>query len=200
MKRTLSAIAFSLLALGALWAEERFRLQMKVDLNGDGRKETVRLVPYKVGETELGQLIVEDSRGVTLWRAPKCKDAYSSEPFHFLGEFDRGDLECLLDFDGDGRPEIVATGQKSDVRPTTFLVYRWTGKAFMLVNEGMLVPDGAVYKFKVFDPMANAWVDRIHNKGNGRFQLDVSRLGANPGNSKVVAGWNPASASFSPVK
>lgn len=196
-KHYTAILASLIFIVSAASSEERFRSVLKADLNGDGTKETVRLIPYKVGETELGQLVVEDSKGKQLWKAPRSKDAFGDDPFSFLGEFDRGDFEFIGDFDQDGKVDLVATEQKSDVRPTVYKIFHWDGHQFVFDKSAMLTPDtkkrdknGHTYSFKKFDPAAVVWVERIQRNNNGGFELAVSDLTPDSnGNFKYSAVW-----------
>jgi hypothetical protein len=193
------ALATLILTTSFAASEERFRTELKADLDGDGRKETIRLIPYKVGEAELGQLVVEDPNGKAIWKAPKSKDAFSVEPYHFLGEFDRGDLEFVGDYDQDGKIDLVTTEQKSDVRPTTYRIFHWDGHKFVFDKAVMLTPEPRergqnpfYYTFKQFDPMASVWVERIAKLDKGMFELTVSDLSrSSRGNYQHKVTWQP---------
>lgn len=112
-----------------------------VDLDGNGTAEKVTLTAYNVNAEEgsfMGRLRVTDGAGRLLWEAPKARDA--SDPFAF-GSWPWGvtNLEWLGDIDGDKKVELVARAPVSDVRPPTFLRYRWKGNAFVALSPKQLL-------------------------------------------------------------
>ena len=188
MKKNILIACMLLCGIGG--ADERFRTKLAVDLNGDGRPDTIRLITYKANDVTLGQLVVEDAGGKLLWKGPRFSDAYASDPYRFLGEFDRGDLEFAGDLDGDGRVELVATYQKSDVRPTEFRMFRWNGKRFVFEQRGMLVPQPqkpATFNFSKADPARTYWVDEIRKAG-GHYRLKIMDLRTQK-SSTETANW-----------
>ena len=163
MKRMLVGLA--LLLSTAAGAETR--QTFNVDLNNDGVAEQVLLTTYVVDGVNLGQLQVK--RGTTtLWSGPRSKATYSQDPLVFLGEFDRGDIEFVGDYDHDGRVDLVATQQKSDVSPTVFRIFHWDGKSFAFDRRAVLVPQGSAFVWKDVNPALEAWVDELHSSGKGR--------------------------------
>ncbi|MCA9795788.1 MAG: VCBS repeat-containing protein [Candidatus Eremiobacteraeota bacterium] len=152
---------------------------LKADLDGDGRDEVVRLVEYEVDGVTLGQLVVE-AQGKVLWRGPRSKQAYNEEPFRFLGEFDGGDLIFLADYDHDGKVDLVASDQKSDVRPTVYRLFHWNGQKFVFDRRAMLVPQPqkpATYNWEKPDPSRTVWVETIRVLDGQAFELQVTNLG-----------------------
>lgn len=105
---------------------------LTIDLDGDGRTETVGLRAYEKDGVRYGQLVVLGADGPPRWEAPKA------DPYIFLGEFDLGELSSVGDFDGDGKIELLGTYQKSDVSPTKFRLFRWDGKKFVHLKSGYL--------------------------------------------------------------
>jgi len=161
----------------AVWATTDYRQKIAVDLNGDGKKEYVVLKPYNVGEVSCGQLLVLDAAGKILWTGPRIKDAHSNSPWLFLGEFDLGDISWVDDYDGDGRVDLCATYQKSDVRPTHFRLFHWDGKGFVYDKSAMLVPvpqKPATYEWKAYSPDATTWVDSMICTSSGRYRGEIS--------------------------
>lgn len=160
------------------WAERT----LKADLDGDGTPEVVRLAEYEVEGVTLGQLVVE-RQGKVLWRGPRSKQPYSPEPFRFLGEFDGGDLVFLADYDSDGKVDLVASDQKSDVRPTVFRLFHWNGQKFVFERRAILVPQPqkpATYQWEKPDPSRSVWVETIRAGAGGAFELRVTNLGHDP--------------------
>lgn len=104
---------------------------LRVDLTGDGRPATISR--RQIGkDTELGtfyQLLVTAADGRVLWRSPELLDV--QHPMVF-GSFDFGVTlpEIAGDIDGDGTVEMLVPAPQSDVSPTFFRVFRWTGNAF----------------------------------------------------------------------
>lgn len=173
MKKLLCFLLLTSLAGGTT----SYRQKIAVDLNGDGKKEFVVLKPYTVGESSRGQLLVLDSTGKILWTGPRIKDAHSSSPWAFLGEFDMGDISWIDDYDGDGRVDLCASYQKSDVRPTHFRLFHWNGKGFVYDKSGMLVPapqKPATFEWKAFSPDAPCWVESMICLRGGRYRAEVS--------------------------
>ncbi len=143
----ISILVLAVLGTAALaqdfdWPTEGQAYQrFQVDLNRDGRPETLSLVAYEVGESSyLGQLVVTRSNGSVLWKGPRPTDP--ADPMIF-GAWDWGiaGLEVVGDLDGDGRIEILGALPQSDVRPATFRVLRWNGKAFQKVFARCLLED-----------------------------------------------------------
>lgn len=128
MKRLLLGLLVLALPVGA----RQLMSPLNIDLDGDGRVETVGLKTYDVKGVRYGQLVVMNSDGPPRWEAP------NADPFIFLGEFDLGELEAVGDFDGDGKIELLGTYQKSDVSPTKFRLFRWDGKKFVHLKSGYL--------------------------------------------------------------
>ncbi len=154
-----------------------YRQKIAVDLNGDGRKEYVVLKPYNLGEASRGQLLVLDTAGKILWTGPRIKDIHSNSPWAFLGEFDLGDISWVDDYDGDGKVDLCATYQKSDVRPTHFRLFHWDGKGFVYDRSAMLVPapqKPATFEWKAYSPEATSWVDSMICTSSGRYRAEIS--------------------------
>ncbi|MEW6279068.1 MAG: hypothetical protein AB1758_10620 [Candidatus Eremiobacterota bacterium] len=160
-----------LLALPALAADGDIVQKVPVDLDGDGRKETIALKAYTStesgNEVERAQLVVLDARGKTIWSAAK------KDPFVFGGELDLGELEAAGDLDGDGRVELIGTYQKGDVSPTRFRLFRWNGQEFVLVKRGRLVPLNQRPGTFVFseDLGTSYWADRVLAIEKGRLKV-----------------------------
>ncbi len=146
---TVCLVFLAALSLGALaqdfeWPTEGQSYQrFQTDLDGDGRPETVALVAYQVTESSyFGQLVVSRSTGQVLWKGPRPSDP--QDPLAF-GAWDWGiaGLEVVADLDRDGRTEILGALPQSDVRPATFRVLRWNGKAFQKAFARCLVESPA---------------------------------------------------------
>ncbi len=175
------SLRFTLLCLfwlcSCAGATTSYRQKIAVDLNGDGKKEFVVLKPYNVGDSSRAQLLVLDSTGKILWTGPRIKDPYSNSPWSFLGEFDLGDISWVDDYDGDGKVELCATYQKSDVRPTQFRLFRWNGKGFVYEKSAMLVPapqKPATFEWRAYAPEAPSWVESMICTSAGRYRAEVS--------------------------
>ena len=166
-----------LLLSSAAWGTTAYRQKIAVDLNGDGKNEFVVLRPYNVGEVSRGQLLVLDSSGKIIWTGPKIKDASSNSPWIFLGEFDLGGISWVDDYDGDGKVDLCATYQKSDVRPTHFRLFHWNGKGFVYDKSAMLVPvpqKPGTFEWKAYAPEAASWVESLICTSPGRYRAEIS--------------------------
>ena len=164
---------------GAALAAPRTHQKFSVDLNGDGRPETVVLHTYNVEGVEKGQLKVLSPRGKVIWAAPRVKTPYEDGPWSFLGEFDRGDICFVDDYDGDGRVDLVATGQKSDVRPTLYKIYHWDGRRFVFEREAMLVAapqKPATFPWTKYDPAASSWIDTLERASRGLYRASLCEI------------------------
>ncbi len=136
--------------------------------------------------------------------SPRSKDAFGEEPFRFLGEFDRGDFEFIGDFDQDGKVDLVATEQKSDVRPTVYKIFHWDGHQFVFDKSAMLTPEPRergknpfYYSFKPFDPASSVWVDSIKLSDKGLYELSISDLSrSSRGNYTHTVVWQPKKKRF----
>lgn len=140
-----------------------------VDLDRDGRTEIVALKPFVQEGVRLGQLVVLDAAGRTLWAGPRksATPVSPSEPLVFGGEFDLGDIDLVADVDGDGAVELLGTYQKSDVSPTRFRMLRWKGGKFVHVKSGRLVqaPQRPGTFVWAASPEASVWIDAFTGLG-----------------------------------
>lgn len=145
---------------------------LKTDLDGDGRLETVALRSYeKAGET-YGQLVVFRHDGQLLWQAPR-----HGEAFVFLGPYDRGTLELL--YRHQGKVWLLASYQKSDVRPTRFRLFVWS-QGFKHVRDGALLPANqrpATFEWAE-NPGASRWIDQFLGEQDGLLEVRVTDLQA----------------------
>lgn len=107
----------------------------QADLNGDGKPEKIGLVAYgHFPAGFFGRLKVWDSSGKLLWQAPAVKtpqDAYA------FGQWEYG--SSTIEWVGNG--ELISAKPQSDVRPTTYKRFRWTGSAFQPNGVGYLLSD-----------------------------------------------------------
>lgn len=139
--------------------------KFQVDLNRDGRKETVALKAFTQDGVQLGQLVVLSDKGKVLWAGPKksARPWSPTEPLVFGGEFDLGEIEVVGDLDQDGAIELLGTYQKSDLSPTRFRLLRWKDGKFVHVRSNRLVqapqrPGTWIWEDR---PESEVWVDRI---------------------------------------
>lgn len=106
---------------------------VRADLNGDGKPEKIGLVAYgHFPEGYYGRLKVWDSGGKLLWQAPTVQS--SDQPFAF-GQWPYGSstLEWV------SPQELISAKPQSDVRPTTFKRFRWTGSAYQPLGNAYLL-------------------------------------------------------------
>lgn len=125
------------------WAQDRpprkgetYQVQ-RIDLNGDGQPEKVGLKCVEVSDSGwYSRLTVWNSAGRVLWQSMPAKVGVWA-----FGGWDWGisDLQLVADVDGDGTVEALVPDPVSDVSPTTFRLFRWTGKAFQHIKSGSLI-------------------------------------------------------------
>ncbi len=109
---------------------------VQVDLNNDGKPEKVGLVAYGHNPSGgfFGRLKVWDSSGKLLWQAPLAKS--SDESFAFgMWEYGSSTIQWV------GPQELISARPVSDVRPTTFKRFRWTGSAYQPLANQFLLKD-----------------------------------------------------------
>ena len=128
-----------LLSAGAAAEPKAGQLYQSVtaDLNGDSKPEKIGLVAYGHGPAGFyGRLKVWDSGGKLLWQAPAVKS--SDDPYAF-GQWEYGSstIEWV------SSSELISAVPQSDVRPTTFKRFRWTGSAYQPAGNAYLLQQSA---------------------------------------------------------
>lgn len=147
-----------------------------IDIDGDGTAEYVGLREYEVDGVFYGRLIVADEKGRDLWVGPN-----TNREFRFLGEFDGGTLEAAYQT-SDGQVFLLASYQKSDVRPTKFRLFTWHNRGFVHLRDGSLLPTSKpADKFVWSDkPQASRWIEAFNGadgEGNLKAQFTDMRAG-----------------------
>lgn len=191
--RLLLTTLLSLLISSPSWAQRPDLLSpLSCDLDGDGVQEIVALRPFLQDDVELGQLVVLNAKGDTLWSGPahSATPISPQEPDVFLGEFDLGDLEVVGEFFRRGKVQLLGTYQKSDVRPTRFRLLEWDGSAFRHLRSGHLIP--APQRPATFiwtdNPAADQWVESFLGFGDdGLFRAQVQDLKAGESTTVLLA-------------
>lgn len=146
---------------------------VRADLNGDGKPEKIGLVAYgHFPEGYYGRLKVWDSGGKLLWQAPTVQS--SDQPFAF-GQWPYGSstLEWV------SPQELISAKPQSDVRPTTFKRFRWTGSAYQPLGNAYLLQDGSD---------SFAWSKPFEWDGLKPLTWVVSLVKAHEGNVMAVKG------------
>ncbi|MBS2037629.1 hypothetical protein JST97_21765 [bacterium] len=173
-------LLFVFLALSlSCWATPLYHQQFKVDLDHDGQPEKVALAYYPVGDVKMGQLQVFSSKGKLLWASPKLKETLSESPWSFLGEFDLGDISWVDDYDGDGKVDLCATVQKSDVSPTRFRLYHWNGQAFRYdktVSLSAATSQANTFEWTAPKDDLSAWGESMKRLGPGLFEINYLEI------------------------
>lgn len=172
-------LILSSICVASVLAAPSYHQKFSVDLNGDGRVEQVALERYRLGDVPMAQLVVLTSTGKPLWSAPRVKDPWSTSPWAFLGQFDLGDISWIADYDKDGRVDLCATCQKSDVCPTRYKLFHWDGKRFVYDRTAMLVPvpqKPATYGWSPYDPAATHWIQSLKTLPGGGFEGEVFNI------------------------
>jgi hypothetical protein len=144
----------------------------KVDLDKDGSPETIEVKAVAVDEESYtGRLIVKNAKGTLLWQGPVFmpKEGFVDSSL-FLGSWPVGSsqVNLLQDLDSNGVVDLLATSPQSDVRPSTWRVFSWTGKAFAYVAKGNLVesePESGKFNFIETDSADESWVQSIQREG-----------------------------------
>lgn len=160
--------------LQPLWAEPIIAKQM-VDVDADGLKEWVGLQTYEHQGVTLGQMVLIDGRGDVLWAGSK-----TAPQFIFLGEFDGGEIEAAYQTD-DGQTFVVASYQKSDVRPTRFRLFTWHNRGFVHLRDGhLLASPSDARRFTWGDNLgAQSWLEGFDGTDKqGRLKARVTDLQA----------------------
>ncbi len=179
--RLAGLFVFAVLGMPALAAEEESGpASLAVDLNGDGRAETISWrVSSKDGDNAFHQVTVTDAGGKVLWRSPQVRAA--DDPMAF-GEFDFGFSlpEFAGDLEQDGTVEMIVPAPQSDVSPTFFRVFRWSGAAFEPKFSRALTGPGkkdALFSWTENPRNGDYWVQRWHGaSAEGGWVADLVAL------------------------
>ncbi len=187
--RLVGLFVFAVLGMPALAEEESGPASLVVDLNGDGRPETISWrVSSKDGDNAFHQVTVTDAGGKVLWRSPQVRAA--DDPLAF-GEFDFGFSlpEFAGDLEQDGTVEMIVPAPQSDVSPTFFRVFRWSGTAFEPKFSRALTGSakkGALFSWTENPRNGDYWVQRWHGaSAEGGWIADLVAL---PQGDKVLMG------------
>lgn len=125
-------------------------------------KERVGLRKFQEDGVTYGQLVMTDGRGDVLWEGSR-----KVSEFRFLGEFDKGTLEVA--YSVNGSTFLIASYQKSDVRPTKFRQFMWHDHRFVHLRDGNLLP--APQRPATFvwmdNPGASRWLEEFRGTGGG---------------------------------
>lgn len=194
-----SVLLFLLLCCEIARAEDReFRdyrageicRSITASLNGVDGMCRIDAKVYQAGEEGMFCcLIVTDSRGRVIWKSHEKADP--ADPFFFGGLIYGDSLPQIAgDINGDGKAELIAPAPVSDVRPVTFRVFSWDGKAFHpLFSKTLPAQSGSrdSYRWTAPGQMTGRWIhafDRLTGKGRAEVEIWECR----DGSSKVPKG------------
>lgn len=149
-----------------------------VDLDGDGRLESVSLLDRPSADGGEALLEVRDAQNRVLWKGPGTE---SPLLFHCR---DWGIYwpSVIGDIDGDGRVELLAQEPQSDVSPSSFFLARWDGAAFRPVSQGWSLlesPSGSgrfVTMPYEYDNAPVTWIMDALALENGELRVSVYRF------------------------
>ena len=191
--------AIGLMLLGALvagglrptWGQETFKIGQIFDAHRvklGGLERTVALRVFKMGPAgdeffTYAQLVTLDgatSQARVIYEGPQVGTT-DKEPYRFVqGPAGTERIDFVGDIDGDGATEVVSARMQSDVRPPTWRVYRWSGKAFTFVRSARLMgtPDAKTFSWSTRDITATLkmpWVSRvIRAAGSGQIEAEIT--------------------------
>lgn len=151
------------------------------DFDGDGRRESISTAPAGP-ETDAGtffRLVVKDADGTVIWTSPRTQD--TGHPLAFGSwHFGVSLPQMAADLDGDGRPELIVPAPQSDVSPTVFRVFRWTGQGFEPQSSRSLSGRGrknAAFKWTDDPPVSDYWVQQwLGISAEGGFVVELASL------------------------
>ncbi len=160
----------------------------RVDLDGDGKPEIIRLVlTGKADEGEFFHLKVLGPDMKPLWTGPKEMDSGNKLVF---GNWDFGSSlpEVVGDYDGDGAVELLAPAPVSDVSPVGWRLLRWKDGGFVPVRMEPLkeYPENSGnFPWSVTEEMSGTWISHFLSIGPDGC---VARLTNFDGTAGVKAG------------
>jgi hypothetical protein len=172
--------------------------EFKVDLDGDGWTETVRLKPSgRSDQGEFFHLEVANNDGLVIWTGPKELDPENRLVFGNL-EFGQTKPTVIADIDGDGSVELVAGAPQSDVSPRWFRVLRWSHGAFKPVRTGSLFedpPGSKLFPWGETQEYKGRWINELWPSPDGTSGQFEAELIEYPGEIQVRMGKGIVEAS-----
>ncbi len=155
------------------------KARFEYDLEGNGRKETILVVPFKKAEEgEFCYLVVLDENGNIVWSGPRKADAENPMVF---GEWDYGISmpEVIGDIDADGMIELIAPDPQSDVSPTAFRVLRWIDGAFRHARTSVLMerpPASGNFVWGDAESYQGVWISGFKSiRPDGDLEVEITR-------------------------
>ena len=156
-----------------------------IDLDGDGSKESIELQVASTDENgHSDQLRVRTADGELIWQSPLYEPGSGfnpKEPVFGAWPFGISDISVVTDLGDDGVVDLLARAPQSDVRPTSWRLFRWEENAFVIFGIGRLIETqsgSGQFDFLPQDADGTTWVNELKLDGKN-FLAEIYALQAN---------------------